>query len=92
MITMDSIPVPADSFSVRKLGEETIILAQEGESIHSLDEVGTFFWETIDGKRSLGEILPLICAEYDADEEIIRADLLDFIADLAEKGILNIAG
>lgn len=90
MNNMDSIPIPAAGFSVRQLGEETIILAQNGDNIHSLDEVGTFFWQAIDGKRSLREMVSIICAEYEANQETIQTDLLEFVASLAEKNIIRI--
>ena len=52
----------------------------------SLNEVGAFIWERIDGKKRLDEILAEISREYEVDEEIARNDLLELIADLEKTG------
>ena len=84
------VPRPNDDFCVRKLGNETIFLAEDGSNIHTVDEVGTFIWEQIDGKISLQEILERIIVEYEVDEERARDDLGRFVAQLAETKLINL--
>jgi len=48
----------------------------------SLNEVGAFIWERIDGKKRLDEILAEILREHEVDETTARSDLLELIADL----------
>jgi len=54
----------------------------------SLNEVGAFIWELIDGEKSLGDIQGLISREYEVDEETARSDLLELIADLEKMGAI----
>ena len=90
MVSLEAIPVLDDSFCARELGEEAILVGEEGDELHCLDEVGTFIWKTIDGKRSLGDILDGVCAEYEVSREIAEKDLTGFISELAEKGIVKL--
>lgn len=90
MVSLETIPVPVDKFTVREIVDETIFMADEGDELHTLDEVGTFIWKAIDGNRTLQNILDCICDEYDIQREIAEKDLIQFISKLAEKGIVEI--
>ena len=88
MSDLNTVPVPQDGFCIREIGEETVFLANKGDVIHSLDEIGTFIWRAIDGTKSLSEIADLICREYEVGDEAARKDLLAFVNELAEKKIV----
>lgn len=90
MASLESVPVPVDAFAVRGVGDETILLAEEGEELHTLDEVGTFIWRAIDGVRTLREILGRVCDEYEVSEDVAAQDLLRFADELAQKGIVTL--
>lgn len=91
MKNLSAIPVPADGLTVKQIGTETIILTESGEELHTLDEVGTYVWSRIDGKRSLSQILDNLCEEYDVSRDRAQADFLSFIDALQEKQIINVA-
>ena len=88
MIDLQMVPRKDDSFSERELGGETIFLSPEGDRIHSLDKVGTFIWKQIDGSITLGEILNLLCDEFDVSRDQAEIDLLAFAAELSENKLL----
>ncbi len=83
------VPVQAEGLTVRQVGNEAIILTEEGEELHTLDETGTFVWKAIDGKKSLSQILDLICAEYEVAHDRARVDLFVFVEALKGKGIIS---
>jgi hypothetical protein len=89
MIGIDSVLVPADGYCVREVGGETILLAATGEAIHVLDEVGTFIWRQIDGRRSLDEIVEQLCADYEVDRSTAVADLVSFAGELHALGLVS---
>jgi len=88
MNELKAIPVPAKGLTVRQIGDETIIVTEAGEELHTLDETGTFVWSAIDGSNSLSRILNLICTEYDVNRDRAREDLLNFVEALHEKKIV----
>ena len=57
----------------------------------SLNEVGAFIWELIDGQKSMDEIQGLISREYEVDEETARNDLLELIESLEKMGAIIVA-
>ena len=57
--------------------------------LFSLNEVGGFIWELIDGQKNLSEILNAILEEHEVAEETARADLLTLIAELEELGAIS---
>jgi len=90
MVSLETVPVAVDKYTVREIAEETIFMADEGDELHTLDEVGSFIWKAIDGNKSLLTILNEICDEYDVERTVAENDLMKFINELAEKGIVTI--
>ena len=90
MIASDTIPVSNDTFTVREIGEEIIFLNEKGDMLHTLNEVGSFVWKSIDGTRSVGDILELMCGEYDVSRDKAEKDLITFLNELTGKKIVYI--
>ena len=49
---------------------------------YSLNEVGTVFWEMLDGARTVADCAATIAVEYNAPPDEVTADLLEVAADL----------
>ncbi len=90
MIDTEMIPVPRSSAAARRLGEEMIILSEEGDELHVLNELGTFLWQSFDGTRSLETILDLVSSEYDITREAAERDLLSFVEELRRKDLIEV--
>ncbi len=61
------------------------------ESIYTLDEVGAFIWELIDGQRKVGDIKVAMLNEYDVAPEVAEADLMEFLQHLEAIGAIKVA-
>jgi hypothetical protein len=83
------MPVRRQDFTWRDLGGETLCLSEDGAMVHVLNEVGTFFWKLADGTRSVETILAAICEEYDVTCDVAKQDLVAFLGDLADKGLVE---
>lgn len=59
------------------------------QCLYSLGGVGPFVWDEIDGQRDLGQILDALVSRYDAPEERLAEDLLEFVAILEEAGLVT---
>ena len=90
MITLETIPTPDTTFTVRRIGDETIFINEKGDRLHTINELGSFIWEHIDGDASLGDILDSVLSEYEAEREEAQEDLRRFIKELEEKGIVSL--
>jgi len=66
----------------------TVLLRLEDGGYYALDDVGAMIWGMCDGTRAVGDIVAIMCAEFDAPEATVRADVLEFIGDLRRERLL----
>lgn len=66
---------------------EAILIHLKTGTYYSLNEVGTVFWEMLDGARTLGECAAKIAGEYNAPTEQVEADLMDVAKDLVKENL-----
>ena len=90
MMDLQAVPMPNDNFCVREVGDETVFLTESGTEVLSLNAVGSFVWQQVDGNHSLRDILDLICDEYDVEAEQAETDLRGFVAELADHKLLTV--
>jgi hypothetical protein len=76
----------------RMLGDETIIMSTTDSTLFSLNAVGSFIWEAADGCTPLACIVEeKVCAAFHVTLEQARADVEEFVNELAEHGILVVS-
>jgi hypothetical protein len=83
-----------EHFVYRKIENETILVpvkenVGDMSCIYSLNEVGAFIWEHLDGQRTLNQILNMVADEFDVTTEDAEIDLHDYISDLDEIGAIQ---
>jgi hypothetical protein len=79
------------SFVTRRIAGETILVPVTGhvaelDSIYTLNEVGSFIWHLIDGRRSARAIAEAVSAEYDVSLEQALLDVDELLTTLEAKG------
>ena len=94
MANLEQCFVKDEGIVARKIGEEFILVpirqrAGEVESIYTLNEVAACVWELIDGQRRASDIRDTIVAEFEVGPEEAEADVLAFLAQLAQVGAVN---
>jgi len=55
-----------------------------------LDPVGAAVLAEVDGRRSVGAIAAVLARRYDAPEDAIRADIAEFLGDLADRRLVDL--
>lgn len=81
-------------FVFRKIVDEMILVpiradVADMEAIYTLNEVGAFIWERLDGQATLSEIEAAVLDEYDAGTDVIAKDLVAFIQELDSVGAVR---
>jgi coenzyme PQQ biosynthesis protein PqqD len=66
-----------------------MVLPSTGK-VHTLNAVGTRFWELVDGRRTLAEIARQLEEEFEALPETIASDCRRFASELAERRLLTL--
>jgi len=82
-----------DDVVARVIAGEKLIVPVRGnladmQNIFTVDEVGSFIWDSINGKRSMGDIVALISDEFDVSEAEAAADLREFLESLKKAGLI----
>ena len=77
----------------RRISDESILVPIKDNVgdlgfIYNLNDVGTFIWERIDGKRRLVDIQKMLVDKFDVNPPEAERDLLQFIADLEKMSFI----
>jgi GeoRSP system PqqD family protein len=59
-----------------------------GGSMLSLNEFGIELWELCDG-RTVEEMIASLLPDFDIAEDVLRADILEFLDSLSQKGFIR---
>jgi len=89
-ISLDSIVVASGELVSANLDGEVVILGFKSGSYYSLDQVGAFVWDLLQQSRKVSELRDTILSEYDIDLERCQQDLFALLAELADKGLVDI--
>ncbi len=66
-----------------------VVLAPERAFVP--DDVALEVLKLVDGARSVGAIAEALAARFDAPREVIEADIVEMLRDLAERGVVAAA-
>lgn len=73
----------------KRLEAEAVILDLQSGDYFELDEVGCRIWEALDGEQTLETHAQSIAREYEADPEQVRSDVMAFVAELFQRGLVE---
>lgn len=71
----------------RKIVDELVLVpirqdVADMDCIYTMNPVGAFIWEKLDGRITLAELQAAIVSEYDADPAAVAADVVEFLQEL----------
>ena len=75
----------------RKIVDELVLVPvrhtfADVDCIYTMNPVGAFIWEQLDGGRAAGEVVTAIVDRYDVDPTIAADDLASFLTELEAVG------
>jgi hypothetical protein len=68
---------------------EMVILGHDSDFYLGIDETGMAIWDQLDGAKSIGAIVDAITGLYDAETRVIEKDVLVFVEQLLNEGVLR---
>ncbi len=80
-----------DGVLSRDLQGELVILDLNTGVYFGLDQVGTKIWHLLLEHGSLQKVLDSLVEEYEVTESGCAHDLLDFVAKMLEKGLIEVS-
>lgn len=92
MITLDATLVRADHCLCTEIDTDLIMLDVEKGSYFSLDAIGRDIWNRLDQPVQVRDLCDALEQAYNAPPEVIRADVLRLLNDMADEGLVSITG
>lgn len=89
MITNEMVPIKNPGVIGRVLENEAVLVLPVKGQVKVINEVGTRIWSSIDGIRTVGEIISIIQAEYAVSEQEAFDDICTFLNKLVDRGMIS---
>ncbi len=75
----------------RRIDSEAVVVRQKAGEVLVMNEVAARLLDLADGQASINAWVDALAGEYDVDRETLERDVLNFAAELAAEGMLEIA-
>jgi len=73
----------------RRIGDDIVVIKDDGLSTHVLNKTAAFIWEMCDGKCGIDEITSKMCEHFDISFEEAHADVNNIVKVLTNASILR---
>ncbi|MEW5807149.1 MAG: PqqD family protein [Acidobacteriota bacterium] len=83
------IPKRSKDAAFRVIDGQAIVVLPEKSEVKILNEVGSRIWQLMDGNVSVDDICTKICTEYEVSREAALSDVMNFIKQLGDQGMLE---
>lgn len=79
-------------FVATRVGDQTMMMSISAGKYFAVAETTQRIWELLEKPRSVGEIVSLLCVEYDVAETTCLQQVTGFVSDLLENGLVSKVG
>jgi hypothetical protein len=89
-LNKDSILQRSESVTFEVVADEAILIDISTGTYFSLNEVGTEFWQMLDGEQTIEQHAAIIAAKYEVETSMVIEDLLELANEMAKDNLLII--
>lgn len=75
-----------------EVDRSVVMMSIAREKYYSLGGVGGRIWEMVREPRSIGELCDRLAEEFDVDAALCRSDVEEFLLELLQEGLIEVAG
>jgi hypothetical protein len=91
-ISTESIISKIEDVVASDIDDEKVMMSVEKGQYYGLDPIGSRVWELIEEPVKVSELIDTLFQKYDVDRETCERDVLAFLEELHEYGILRAEG
>ena len=88
MLNKNSILQRAENVTFEVVADEAILIDINTGTYFSLNEVGTEFWEMLDGEQTIEQHAATIAAKYEVEQNMVVDDLLELAGEMAKDNLI----
>ncbi len=74
-----------------EIGGEAVMMSIENGAYFGLNPIATRIWDLIEQPKTIAELIQTITDEYDVSAEQAADDVQEFVAEMIERGIAQVA-
>lgn len=78
-----------DTFVETEVDDETVLMRLSDGDFFSLEGTGRAIWQAIDGTRTPADVATALTETFDAPLDVLQADVEQFVAVLADAGLVT---
>jgi hypothetical protein len=78
-----------DRFFETELDDGLVIMDVDTGNFHALKNTGLAVWKLIDGARSEGQIVDILCATYEVDRQVCAREVEEFVSQVSGAGFVE---
>lgn len=88
-LTLDDIVAVSDNQVSADLSGEVVILGMKEGAYFGVDDAGARIWALLQTPHRLGDVVATLTGEYAVPAEQCAADVLAFVEDLVDRGLVT---
>jgi len=89
-ISIEDVVSWADGIVASDIDDEKVMMCIEKGQYYKLDPVGRRVWDMIETPVKVSDLISALLTKYDVDRETCEHDVLAFLEELHEGGILRV--
>lgn len=94
-VSLASVPRVHPETGAQRVGGRWAAASPDGgwhtfEDEQGVSEVGERIMDLVDGKRSVGDIIAVLCEEFDVERDVCASETVKFVALLVQKQVLQV--
>ncbi len=89
-LSFDARFAPPDHVLVREVEGELVLLNIETEEYFGMDRTSTRFWQVLSENPTIDRAFGSLLEEFEVDPQTLRSDLVSFIDDLLNRGLVEV--
>lgn len=90
-LTMDSLVRRADGVVAAPIRDELVLMSVEQGQYYGTSGPGAWLWEQIEHPRRISDLCEDLRRRYEVDAATCRRDVLRFLEDLQQQGMVTVA-
>ena len=91
-ISTESVVHQIEDIVASDIDDEKVMMSVEKGQYYGLDSIGSRVWALIEGPVKVSELIAALLLKYDVDRETCERDVLAFLEELNQDGILKVVG
>jgi len=82
--------VRAEKLLATDLDDETILMSIEQGAYYGMEQTARRIWEIIETPHTVAELCHKLSEEYDVDSETCRRDVIGYLEELSNEGLIKL--